>query len=328
MSKSTFSQKKGKFPQNGSDENILKIKNPRTCRHKMTHPKNSTVGVGSINWAILSCLFLHFSVLRMARKMGKGRKTIQRHLKTLNSMGLCLYSNSSWKLTIKGHNLIKQLEKETPLALPPKVRHFGTNSLNFFTDRCHNVKFKVPLVAKPYNDDWLKNWQKYAIRNNTFYILKENVSSGQVCTTYTGKSLIIQMPISRSENPRSKMTHLRTLALILCKKYELRYEISLNSSALELIGQHHAFQNEPFSKACKGEGISKSINDVCVDSSENDIPEFEFTSKANADKEATKYIVHVGDVVRNCELLPSQVESKIKSIEEHLIKVSMRSKNI
>jgi hypothetical protein len=266
MAKGEFMRKKGKLVQNGIDENILKNENSRTCSHKIDHPGNSPIGGKSIKWAIMCCLFNHFSVSTMSRKMHKTRVTIRKYLKELNSEGCCLYSSSSWKLTIKGRKFLDDADKATPLALPRKVVNFRNKSLNFLSDRCHNVKFKVPVVAKPSDDDWLKTWQKYAIRNNSFYILRDNVSSGQVCTTYTGNNLIIQMPISRAENPVKIIDHLRSLALCKCKEYELRFGICLNSAGLTLIGQHHAFQQEPFSKACKGEGISKSINEICVDS--------------------------------------------------------------
>lgn len=302
------------FRKNRIDENISKAKKHRGIRHKIDPPTPLLPKVGGKEWAVLNCLFHHFSVKNSVTKTGLSRNTIRSYLKVMKNQGLVIYTSLSWKLTQSGYKYVTSQKIDTPLALPPKRVNFVENGLTFLIDRSHNFRFNVFIVSKPTTNDWLKNWRPYQFGRNTFY----NLSEGNITTTYTGKNLIIRLPVNMGDNPITLLEIAKKTVFRLIKRFEATYGLNLNSNTIILSTQHHAFQNEPFSKACADLGITHFYKGVGVDASVNDIPEFEFTDKKRSHEHAHKYILHQHDIVTNCEQLQSDIELDLKKIKLQL----------
>jgi hypothetical protein len=303
------------FHENRSDENILKSKKHSGNAGKMMHPPTDLPKVGTREYAVLTYICKHFSVTKIASITEFGRTTIQRYLKVMKKQGLVIYTSSSWKPTKNGYKYVISNKIDTPLALPIKVHRFSDNGLSFLIDRSHNFKFKVFVVSKPTNNEWLKNWRPYKLRYTTYYILQD----GNITTTYTGKNLIIQMPVNIGENPLALVESAKKTVRRLIKRYESTYGLNLNSNTVDLITQHHAFQNEPFALKCTELGRSYNYEkSICIDASENGIGEYEFIDNNNADKHAYTWMRHTKDIVTNCTKLQSELEEDMRRVKLQL----------
>lgn len=195
-------------------------------------------------------------------------------------------------------------------------REGGGTTTKWLKDRAHNIKIKVPVVHNPKTTAWLKAWKKNdRIVNGVFYTQK----FGEICTTYTGKSLIFQLPILNFEDSEIALAEAGRIAQAMIEKYEMEvYELKLGDPdiKMQLISQHHAIPNEPYAKFCFKHGFSYKDEAIDIDASKS--PELEFVDKNKSHAHHQNYIKYVKDFSTKDVPTASEVSVMIAQTQEQL----------
>ena len=172
----------------------------------------------------------------------------------------------------------------------------GVGTTDWLQDRAHNLKIKIEVKQKPENQAWLSDWGRNdKIKNNVFYTQR----FGEIVTTFTGKSLIFQLPMLYFKDSEIALAEAGRLGQALKQKYEEDVEgLKLGGSgvSMQLISQSHAIPYEPYAKFCKKHGFSYRDEMLEIDASKT--PELEFIDKDDSHIHHSNYIDFVKDFAK------------------------------
>ena len=254
----------------------------------------------------------------MARRLNKHRSTIQQHLRELKNLGLAEKKNYLWY--IKGAGLGGGF----PLVGSERADQSTTKWLQ--QDRGHNVKIKADVLHCPNSRDWLKNWfANREMKNNVFYTQR----FGEVVTTYTGKSLIFQLPIFNHEDSDTVLIEAGKMGMALCEKYEKDVpglKLGHCDVKLQIITQHHAIPQDPWAKFCKKNNLSYHDESITIDAS--DTPEIEFTDPMKAHIHHEQYVSIVKDFATKDVPKLSEITHMIAKTQDQLYQLSCSQMNL
>jgi len=288
------------------------------------YPPLPLVSCGTMKYKVLELLSKGGNPHSISREVGRKRSTIIEHLQGLEKLGLAIKGEYLWSITREGKDYLGGR-----LNLVGYERN-GVDVTNWLQDRCHNIKIKYEVIEKPSNRMWLTSWSKNSkIKNNVFYTKR----FGEIVTTFTGKSLIFQLPILKYKNSEIAVAEAGRISIALKDKYE--YEIvglklGQREVTAQLITQHHAIPQEPYAKFCSKHGISYKDDYIDIDAS--DTPELEFTDKDNAHLHHNRYIKQVTDIILNNPPTNSELNNRheqlLKAVEGLVQVESINAENI
>ena len=151
-------------------------------------PRPPIVSIGESKRRVLESLSKTGSAHRIRKDLSKAKSTIVQHLQELQGLGFTDKVNHIWYVTDKGNAYLKGVG----FSRGVREKGVGITSEWLLRDRAHNIKIKFPVLEQPKDMGWLRGWKvNDKMKNNIFY--RERF--GEILTTFTGKSLIIQLPI-------------------------------------------------------------------------------------------------------------------------------------
>lgn len=264
------------------------------------------------------------SATRISKKLHLAKTTVVQHLQELELMGLSEKVminkyNGIWKITKPGINYLGGRYN------PVGYERQGVGTTDWLQDRAHNIKIKLEVTKRPNENAWLSDWSANdKIKNNVFYTQR----FGEIVTTFTGKSLIFQLPILYFKDSEIALAEAGRLGMALKQKYEsdvLGLKLGGSDVSMQLISHSHAIPNEPYAKFCKKHGFSYRDEMLEIDSSKS--PELEFTDKEEGHIHHSNYIDYVKDFAKQKVPLPSDIAKAIGRTQEQLKEVATAQLN-
>ena len=292
--------------------NIVRSKN-------LPYPPLAFVSIRKTKQSVLGLLEKGGNAHSIAVTLNLTRPTIVQHLQDMHRMGLTdkimiNKFNGIWKITKAG---IDYLGGRFSNAMSERE---GVGTTDWLQDRAHNLKIKLEVREKPENQAWLSDWKPNdKIKNNVFYTQR----FGEIITTFTGKSIIFQLPILYFKDSELALAEAGRIGQALKQKYEEDVEgLKLGSSdvSMQLITQSHAVPNEPYAKFCKKHGFSYRDEMLEIDSSKS--PELEFTDKEEGHIHHSNYITYVKDFAKQKIPKPSEIAKSIAKTQEQIAELS------
>jgi DNA-binding CsgD family transcriptional regulator len=288
--------------------------------NKFPHSSLPIISLGKTAERILTETAKGSNPYAIARKLNCTRENVKNHLKRLEQKNFVKLDFHIWKITDEGN---RYLGGNFYSAM--SEREGGTLELS---DRAHNIKIKYPVISMPKENSWLSGWKARPMKNNTFYYN----NFGNIQLQFTGKSMIVQLPILRFPSAELANMEAGRIANALMKQYERDFELKLGHPDWhsQIISQHHAIQHDPYAEFCRKHGISYDEDGIDVDSSQKGIPEVEFTDKKTAHIQADNYMNFIKDTSKtydNCFPL-SESSSILKGVILGLSKVQENQENI
>lgn len=283
------------------------------------HPLISTGKLKFKTREVLVLLSKGMTLKGMAKELNKDRASVRYHLRKLKKIGFCHNDNTLWQITPAGRqHLSPQTTLKSVVKDARRVRREGVQSTSQWQpeDRAHNIKIKFPISSKPESLGFLIGWRKNeAFKNNPLF----HTEKGDVGVTYTGKSMIFQLPIIRANAADIALAE----AYRLAKELKMQYERDVPGMKLgdliidnQVISQHHALQNDPFSVFCKEKGITYLDKEINVDASGGS-PETEFVGK-DSYKHFDNYLDFMREIMQGEIPKPSDLSKLIYSTQEQL----------
>lgn len=266
-----------------------------------TSPPPPFISIGTMKKSILGCVLKGMNVRQIGREIGRHKSTVQQHLKELQELKLVYKSGYFWCVSDVGKKYLGGLVglagyDERGLVVTGWLRN----------DRAHNIKIKFEVVSVPSPDSWLKFWDRNdRLKNNVFYTQR----FGEVVTTFTGRSLIFQLPPMVFDDSELAVAEAGRIGMALKDKYEGDVEglkLSGQSISAQLISQHHAIVGEPYARFLSKHGISFRGERVEVDSSVG-VPELEFVSSKTSHVDHVRYVEMVEDYLVRGVPKPSEL---------------------
>lgn len=313
MVKKTYPSKNKKI-KNTNLSSVKSCKKNLPPREKnLPFPRPPNVSLGRMKQNILKLLKNGENPHSMERDhLPIRRSTIIEHLRGLRDKGLVLKGPSVcdlWSITESGNAFLEGRDDFAP------YERSGVGATDWLQDRAHNIKVKFMIEEKPSDiEGYLTGWKKNdKMRNNVFFSKK----FGGATVTYTGKSLIFQLPVFKNSSPEMALASAGHLAMQLKQKYEREIPgLSLGkyTTNAQVISQHHAIVGDPFARMCKDMGITFQDDYIDIDASANNIAEIEFKDKEKGHVHAQNYIEHVKDVILNDVPKMSEIAETMKNI--------------
>ncbi len=272
----------------------------------LPYPLHPMVSIGTMKKEVLRLLIKGENAHGISRKVGRARSTVVEHLNDLQKLGLTKKGEYLWGATKLGKDYIEGKLGGRFSKAGYERRGVGT-TIEWLQDRAHNIKIKYLVTEKPRKEAWLNSWKaNRKLKNNVFYTQK----FGEIVTTYTGKSLIFQLPIMKFKSSEIAVAEAGRIGQALREKYELEIhglklgEKDINS---QLITQHHAIQGDPYAVFLGKHGISYHGDYVDIDASNKKIPEIEFVDSQESHIHHERYVENVEDIILNDPPVQSQI---------------------
>ncbi len=287
---------------------------PTLARQNLPPYSLPMLSIGTMKRTILDLVCKGGNPHSIAKVVGRARSTVIEHLQDMQRMGLTAKGETNsygdlWKITeqgkayLGGRSAIAGYEPEG-VGFSQGVRQNPQNT-NWLRDRPHNIKIKFEIKQAPEKIEWASlGWKPNNLKNNVFYIHR----FGEVVTTFTGRSLIFQLPIMNFESPELATAEAGRIAIALQEKYEkeiVGLKLGIYNINAQLISQSHAIPNDPYAKFLVKNGITYSDGIMDVDASTKcskcgeAVPELEFSDNEKSHIHAQRYIDHQKDIVVN-----------------------------
>ena len=255
------------------------------------------------------------NLTRIAKKLNKAKSTITQHHTELQELEYVEKKHNLWHITYKGKQYL-----ESSVSVVGYEGEFG------FCDRAHNIKIKIKVRATPKNNNWLCKWKaNHDMNNNTFY----HRSIDGVDYTYTGKSLIVQLPSLHYESAEIAVSDSMRIGMELAEELERDVPgLKLGDPSVklgEMTTQHHALENHPTAKFLHKHGISYKGKAIDADNSTGCAPELEFTDHKNAHLHYTQYIENMEDQIMNEVPKPSLMARVVGTMQKQLVQLANKS---
>lgn len=305
---------------------------PRTSENLPTPPP-AMISIGKTKRDVLGLLEKGGNAHSIAKKLHLSKPTVIQHLQEMEKLLLTekkLYSgltNGYWTITKKG---IDYLGGRFSLV---GYERGGVGTTDWLQDRAHNLKIKLEVKEKPDNQAWLSDWGRNdKIKNNVFYTQR----FGEIITTFTGKSLIFQLPILYFKDSEIALAEAGRIGQALKQKYEEDVEgLRLGDSdvTMQLISQSHAIPQEPYAKFCKEHGFSYRDEMLEIDASKS--PELEFTDKDDSHIHHSNYIDYVKDFAKQkvptaseIAKLAAQTQKQLQELSQHQLNTNTQLQSV
>lgn len=240
----------------------------------------------------------------IAKELHIKRPTVTQHLKELANMGLAVHDCFTWKAvnnSSTGSENVPNSSSWGTTTHPAKTTRQEPNTPiscgDFYEkDRAHNIKVKYVVTAID-NDKFKDAWSVYPLKNHNHYLTRW----GNIVVTYTGKSFIFQLPQIMAKDSGEALHKANIIALALKDKYESEINgLRLGEKEVDtqIITQHHAMVEEPFSAWCSKNGISFTDETLHIDASTSK-PELEFINNKDSHVHFNRYKDFVKDIAEN-----------------------------
>jgi DNA-binding transcriptional ArsR family regulator len=259
---------------------------------KPTLPPTPFISIRTTKRLVLKLLSEGGNAHSIAKELQLNKATVVEHLQSLQKLGLTKKGQSIqinnnrygdvWSITDQGTTYLRG-----GFSLVEYERGGVGVTEQLYSDEPHNIKIKFEIKEKPTEQDliafgWIPNDK---IRNNVFYRKR----FGEYLTTYTGKSLIVQLPrMKKTFEPDIAIAEAGRIAMLLKDQYEKEIpgmKLGKYSIKPQLISQEHAIPNHPFAEKLVQNGITYQGKISSVDASTNcsrcgsKVPETEFKGK-------------------------------------------------
>lgn len=302
----------------GKKNVVEDVVNPHFARVDQRSPPLPLVSCGDMKRRVLECLSEGLNVYRIAVKLKRHRSTVQQHLRELRGMGLAVKNGCLWYVSELGSSFIRG-GLRGGLDVGVCDRGGRVSSFEWLEKvRSHNLKVIVEVVDEPVGN-WLDDWKvNDKMRNNVFYVTR----FGDIVITYTGRSLVYQLPILNFESTAEALAECGRVADALSKKLEgdfVGLRLGSRNIKYRLISQHHAIPNDPFAVFCVKHGFSFGDGVVEVDASRKNVPELEFVSSEKAHIHHERYVEHTKDILLNDVPKISDIVKIIRETNEQVL---------
>lgn len=289
------------------------------------------VSIRKTKRAVLEQLSKGGNAHSISRILRTPRSNVVEHLQSLARLGLAKKGESEaygevWVITESGRSY---LEGRNNLAECGREGVGVTLKLHN-EDRANNIKIKFPVLSKPKTED-LAGWTAQPMKNNVFY----TKHFGEYFTTFTGLSLIIQLPPLRGKDPDIVLAEAGRLAMSLKEQYEKdipNLKLGQHELKAQLISQHHALQNHPLSQIMQKAGVSYTDGIVAFDASSKcikcgaGVPEIEFEDNEKSHLHVKEVIDFSRDIALNGTPTMTEISLKMKQLASSIMAVQETNK--
>lgn len=288
-------------------KNTKKRLPPTKERLRLPCPPMVSLGTTALN--ILKALKEGGNSHNISKELNCSRTNVQKHLKKLRD---------KYHFASKEDDNICSVWEVTPLGIAflggqPINVMYDERGATYLQDRAHNIKVKFPIIEQPKTLSWVTNWKPNKIKNNVFY----HQTFGDIQITYTGKSLIFQLPILNFKSSELALAEAGRIAFSLARKYQTEVpDLKLGKEEItsQLITQHHACVNDPYALFCSKHGISYRDEVLDIDASNKQIPEIEFTDSEMSHIHHQRHVDNIKDIVLNKAPTNKEINEQIKNI--------------
>lgn len=221
-------------------------------------PSLPMISLRATKLAVLKLLGEKGNAHSIAKQLRKGRSSVVEHLQSLERLGLAKKGELGeygevWMITEQGKAYLGGRFS----LVPYERRGVGVTS-QLYKDTPENIKIKFPVTGFPTPEVLIScGWGHYALKHHVQYTKR----AGEYFTTYTGKSLIVQLPPFKEgqHDPDLALAEAGRLALELKDKYEKEVPgLKLGDYDVvgQLISQEHVINGHPFAELLTKNNIS------------------------------------------------------------------------
>lgn len=269
----------------------------------------------SIKWTILKLLREGKGKLKIAKSMQRDVSTIDEHIRKLFKDGYVIKTSKRWKVSKVGLSVlsggvnVRESEKQGG----------ATQWLN--NVRTHDIKVLVKVKNKPVAEDWLLDWREKKLRNNVFYTQRYK----GIFTTYTGTSLIFQLPPIRAESSEIAIAECGELVKDLISYYERTIRgLKLGGYDVKatVLTQSQAIPYDPIAKWCKSKDLWYRDEIINIDASQT--PELETVHSGEAHKHLNNYVRVVKDFMVNDTPTISEMAKLLEQTNKQMLQTQQQ----
>lgn len=221
-------------------------------------PSLPMISLRATKLSVLKLLAQNGNAHSISKQIRKSRSSVVEHLQSLERLGLAKKGELGqygevWAITELGKAYLGGR-----FSIVPYERGGVGVTRQLYKDTPENIKIKFPVTAFPKPEVLIAcGWGHYALKNHVQYTKR----AGEYFTTYTGKSLIIQLPPFKEgvHDPDLALAEAGRLALELKDKYEREVPgLKLGSHDIvgQLISQEHVINGHPFAELLTKANIS------------------------------------------------------------------------
>lgn len=269
----------------------------------------------SIKWTILRLLKEGKGKLKIAKKMQRDVSTIDEHIRKLHKDQYVIKTSQRWRISQKGLTVLsggvgfRESEKQ------------GATTQWLNNVRTHDIKVLVKVKNKPVAEDWLLDWREKKLRNNVFYTQRYK----GIFTTYTGTSLIFQLPPIRAESSEIAIAECGELINSLISYYERTIRgLKLGGYDVKatVLTQSHAIPYDPIAKWCKNNNLWYRDEIINIDASQT--PELETVHNGEAHKHLNNYVRVVKDFMVNDTPTLTEMSKLLEQTNKQLLQTQQQ----